>query len=206
LEKRGYNEVLEKARISSMKRTPARAILFSVAALVTSCATLPSPETARTSVYRNVHNIQFQYPSSWALEDVSKNYGTLIDAEEEGASYIQVYSYDPLTAQAPTEAVSPAQVKISLILSNKAENLDYRKLLARVGNGMSERSLFRINGKEAYELRYRVTNEESTEKLEILSIEYIVQDLYAKFICYPWNSVHVKEFEALARSFRYRGM
>ena len=189
-----------------MKRTPARAILFSVAALVTSCATLPSPETARTSVYRNVHNIQFQYPSSWALEDVSKNYGTLIDAEEEGASYIQVYSYDPLTAQAPTEAVSPAQVKISLILSNKAENLDYRKLLARVGNGMSERSLFRINGKEAYELRYRVTNEESTEKLEILSIEYIVQDLYAKFICYPWNSVHVKEFEALAKSFRYRGM
>ena len=71
---------------------------------------------------------------------------------------------------------------------------------------MSGKSPFRINGNEAYELRYHVTNEESTGTMEILSIEYIVQDLYAKFICYPWNSVYVKEFEALAKSFRYRGM
>jgi len=192
--------------ISSMKGKAACAVLLSAAALIASCSTLPSPETPRSSVYRNVHNIQFQYPRSWLLEDMSKNYSSLLDAEEEGAAYIQIYSYDPLAARQPAEAVSPAQVKIAIILRKRAEGLDYPALLARVGTGMSGKSLFRINGKEAYELRYHVTNEESTGTMEILSIEYIVQDLYAKFICYPWNSVYVKEFEALAKSFRYRGM
>jgi hypothetical protein len=183
-------------------------IMSALSASVTvlaSCATMPAPETPHISPYKNIHDIRFQYPSSWMLEDMSKNYDSLVDAEEEGASYIQIYSYDPLTAQNPAEAISSTQIKIAIILKKRTKELDYQKLLAGIGNGVSEKSLFRINGSDAYEVLYEVTNEESTEKLRILSIEYLDQDLYVKFICYPWNSAHVREFEALARSFRYRG-
>jgi hypothetical protein len=192
-------------KVENMKNTPAKTILFFTVAMLASCATLPTPEVARTSVYRNRHDIQFEYPSTWILEDMSKKYGSFAEAEMEGASYIQVYSYDPIQAGNPTEAVSPSQIKIAIILSKRQDGLDYPKVLARIADGRSENVVFRINGKDAYELRYRVMNEETGGTLDILSIEYLDQGLYARFICYPSNSMHVRAFEALVKSFRYKG-
>ena len=78
-------------------------------------------------------------------------------------------------------------------------------MLGRIGNGISVKAIFRINGRDAYKVHYWITSEETTERLNVLAIEYLDQDLYARFICYPWNSMYLKEFEALARSFRYNG-
>lgn len=201
----GYNALSELTKVSCLKGAPAKAILFSVMTMLASCATLPGPEIARTSIYRNVHDIQIEYPSSWRLEDMSKNYGSLRDAEKEGASYIQVYSYDPMNVRNPTDAVSQSQIKIAIIFKKNLDNLDYPKVLARIGNGISEKAIFRINGRDAYKVHYWITSEETAERLNVLSIEYLNQDLYARFICYPWNSMYLKEFEAIARSFRYNG-
>ena len=174
-------------------------------ALFASCTTLPGPETSHVSFYTNIHHVQFEYPSSWQLEDMSKNYGSLDEAEKEGASYIQVYSYDPMNVQNPTDPVSPGNIKIAILFRRNLDNIDYSKVLARLGNRILERTVFRMNGKDAYELLYWITNEETGEKLKVLSIEYLDQDLYVRFLCYPWNSAYLKEFEALARSFRYNG-
>ena len=188
-----------------LKCTRGIAIVFLAVGMLSSCATLPVPETARTSTYRNSHDIQFEYPRSWQLEDMSKNYGSLSEAEQAGASYIQVFSYDPLQVRNPSEEVSATQVKIAILLSTNPDRLDYQKVLGRIGDGLVEKSVFEINGKQAVRLHYLIRSEERNEKLDILAIEYFDRDLYARFICYPWNSAYEKEFEALVRSFRYKG-
>ena len=70
---------------------------------------------------------------------------------------------------------------------------------------ITEKSVFPINGREAYKIHYWITNEETSGRFDVLSIEYLDQDLYVRFICYPWNSAYEKEFEAMAKSFRYKG-
>ena len=189
----------------SLKCTRVTAIVLLAVGMLASCATVPVVESARTSMYRNVHDIQFEYPRSWKLEDMSKNYGSLAEAERAGASYIQIFSYDPLQASNPTDQVSATQVKIAILLSNNPDKLDYQAVLGRIGDGLVGKSPFGINGKQALRVRYFIRSEERNEKLDILAIEYFDQDLYARFICYPWNSSHVKEFEAVVRSFRYKG-
>lgn len=188
-----------------MRRALVKGILFSAMTMFASCATLPGPEIARTSFYKNAHQIQFEYPSSWRLDDMSKSYGSLDEAEKEGASYIQVYSYDPVNVQNPADPVSRSQIKIAILFKRNLDNLDYSKVLARIEDRMLEKTVFRVNGKVAYKVIYWTTNEETSGRLDVLSIEYLDQDLYARFLCYPWNSAYVKEFEALARSFRYKG-
>jgi len=188
-----------------MKGVPAKAILFSAMALLASCATLPPSEIARTSVYRNIHDIQFEYPRSWQLEDVSKNYASLGEAEAEGASYIQIYSYDPTKVLNPADAVSLSQIKIAIIFRKNVENLDYPKVLARIGNGIAEKTVVRIHGREAYKIHYWITSEETLTKLDVLSVEYLDGELYVRFICYPWNSIYMKDFERLVGTFRYKG-
>ncbi|MGO9309497.1 MAG: hypothetical protein ACLQDL_10805 [Spirochaetia bacterium] len=182
-----------------------RGILFSAMTMFASCATQPGPEVARTSTYRNAHHIQLEYPSSWQLDDMSKSYGSLDDAEKEGASYIQVYSYDPTNVQNPTDPVSQSQVKVAILFKRNLDNLDYSKVLGGMEDRIVEKTVFRVNGKIAYKVLSWITNEETHGRLEMLSIEYLDQDLYVRFLCYPWNSVYLKEFEALARSFRYKG-
>jgi hypothetical protein len=187
------------------KGAAAKAALLLALTMLASCATLPPQVIERPSIYRNAHDIQFEYPSSWRIEDMSKNYSSLGEAVEEGAAYVQVYSYDPLSVSNPTEGVPRDKIKIAIMFRPNRENLDYPKVLAGLGAGAVQKSIFRINGREAYEVRYQVQREETTGRLDVLSIEYLDQDLYARFICYPWNSVYVREFEDLAKSFRYKG-
>jgi hypothetical protein len=175
------------------------------AGILASCATVPVSDVARIATYRNVHDVQFEYPGTWRLQDMSKSYGSLAEAEREGAAYIQVFSYNPLLVGSPAEEVPQTQVKVAILLSRNPDRLDYRRVLDRVGDRLVEKSVFTINGKQAYRLHYRITSQERSEKLDVLAIEYIDGDLYVRFICYPWNSSHVKEFEALAQSFRYKG-
>ena len=165
----------------------------------------PFPRAPRTGTYRNAHEIQFEYPGTWQLQDMSKSYGSLAEAERDGAAYIQVFSYNPLLVASPAEEVPQTQVKIAILLSRNPDRLDYRKVLDRIGDRLVEKSVFLINGKQAWRLHYRIHSEERSETLDVLAIEYIDRDLYARFICYPWNSSHVKEFEALVKSFRYKG-
>ena len=155
-------------------------------------------------MYQNVHDVQFEYPQSWQLEDMSAKYRSLAEAEQDGSAYIQVFSYNPALVTNPTEEVPATQVKIAILLSRNPDRLDYRRVLGRIGDGLVEKSVFLINGKQAYRLHYRIHSEERNEKIDILAIEYIDQDVYARFICYPWNSLHEKEFEAVAKSFRYK--
>ncbi len=175
-------------------------------AVLASCASQPGPETVRTSSYRNIHRVQFEYPSSWQLQDMSKSYGSLEEAQKEGAAYIQVYSYDPTGVQDPAEAVSPGRIKIAILFERNLDKLDYSKVLARMENRIVEKTLFRVHGREAYRVIYWITSEETGGRLKVLSIEYLDQDLYVRFLCYPWNYAYQKEFEDLARSFRYKGM
>jgi len=189
----------------SLKCTRGMAIVVLAAGMLASCATMPVSESGRTSLYRNAHDIQFEYPRSWQLEDMSKNYGSLAEAERSGASYVQVFSYDPTQVRNPAEEVPATQVKIAILLSSNPDKLDYQKVLGRIGDGLVEKSAFGINGKQALRLHYTIRSEERNEQLDILAIEYFNQGLYARFICYPWNSSHEKEFETLVRSFRYKG-
>jgi hypothetical protein len=184
--------------------SPAASVVLA-AGILASCATVPVSEGARTATYRNVHEVQFEYPGTWQLQDMSRTYGSLAEAERDGAAYIHVFSYNPLLVGNPAEEVSQTQVKVAILLSRNPDRLDYRKVLDRLGDRLVEKSVFLINGKQAWRLHYRIESEERNEKLDVLAIEYFDRDLYARFICYPWNSSHVKEFEALARSFRYRG-
>jgi hypothetical protein len=188
-----------------MKPAQLIAVVSLAAGILASCATVPVSEGARTATYRNAHEIQFEYPGTWQLQDMSKSYGSLAEAERDGAAYVQVFSYDPLLVGNPAEEVSKTQVKIAILLSRNPDRLDYQKVLDRIGDRLVEKSVFLINGKQAWRLHYRIVSEERSEKLDVLAIEYIDNDLYARFICYPWNSSHVKEFEALAKSFRYKG-
>jgi hypothetical protein len=189
----------------SLKFTRGMAVVSLAVGMFASCATLPVSETARTSTYTNVHEVQFEYPHSWQLEDMSKTYGSLAQAEQAGAAYIQVFSYNPMLVGNPTEEVSRTQVKIAILLSRNPDKLDFQKVLRRIGDGLVEKSVFSIHGKQAYRLHYQIHSEERNDTLDILAIEYFDRDLYARFICYPWNSSHEKEFEALVRSFRYKG-
>jgi hypothetical protein len=188
-----------------IKGAAEKGILLFALTMLASCATLPPPEIARSSVYRNVHDIQFEYPNSWQVEDMSKNYSSLGEAAQEGAAYVQVYSYDPLKVSNPTEGVPRDKIKIAIMFRLNRKKLDYPKVLAELGISVLQKSDFRINGRDAYEVHYQVASEETRGRLDVLSIEYIDQDLYAKFICYPWNSAYVREFEELAKSFRYKG-
>jgi hypothetical protein len=181
------------------------AVLLLALTMLASCATLPPQVIERPSIYTNLHGIRFEYPPSWRIEDMSKNYASLGEAAEEGAAYVQVYSYDPLNVSNPTEGVPRDKIKIAIMLRLNRENVDYPKVLAELGAGIVHASIFRINGRDAYEVRYQVEREDTTGRLDVLSIEYLDQDLYAKFICYPWNSMYVREFEDLAKSFRYKG-
>src|SRR5271157_5705295 len=190
--------------LRSLRGAQVKGTLFLTMAMFASCATHPGPETARVSFYRNIHHVQFEYPSSWQLEDMSKNYGSLDEAEKEGSSYIQVYSYDPMNVPDPSDAVSPGRIKIAILFRRNLDNLDYSKVLAQMQNRILERTAFRVNGRDGYELLYWITNEETSEKMKVLSIEYLDQDLYVRFLCYPWNSAYLKEFEAIAKSFRYK--
>lgn len=189
----------------SLKIARGMPIVILAVVLLASCATVPISDSARTSTYRNVHDIQFDYPRAWQLEDMSKKYGSLAEAEMAGASYIQVFSYDPLQARNPSGEVPGTQVKIAILFSNNPDKLDYQKVLGRIGDGLVEKTAFGINGKQAYRLHYLIRSEETNGQMDILAIEYFDEGLYARFICYPWNSSHEKEFEALARSFRYKG-
>jgi hypothetical protein len=166
---------------------------------------MPRPEITHISFYKNIHDIQFEYPSSWHLEDMSKGYARLDEAEREGASYIQVYSYDPMNVQNPADDVAQSKIKIAIMFKRNLDNGDYSKILSGLENRILEKTVFRINGRDAYKIINWITNEETGAKLNVLSIVYLDQDLTVKFVCYPWNSAYLKEFEALARSFRYRG-
>ena len=168
-------------------------------------STLPAARGVHTATYKNVHEVQFVYPSSWQVEDMSAAYPNLADAEQAGAAYIQVFSYNPELVTNPSESVPATQVKIAVLLSRNSDSLDYAQILGRLGDRLVEKSIVTINGKTAWRLHYRIHSEETNETLDMLAVEYVDRDIYARFICYPWNTVHAKEFDALVKSFRYRG-
>jgi hypothetical protein len=160
------------------------------------------PEIPAVKPYANRHGIVFRYPASWHVEDLTLNYDDLEAAAEEGGAYIQVYSYDRTTAIDPTAPVPASEVKIMIVMAKNTEKLDYPQVLGELGNDVVDRAVFMIDGKRAYKVHYRIQNQESGGKLDILSILLVDRDYIIRFICYPWNSRYEYQFEKLAASFQ----
>ena len=160
------------------------------------------PEIPSVKPYTNRHGIAFRYPASWHVEDLTVNYDDLGAAAEEGGAYIQVYSYDRTTAIDPTAPVPVSEVKIMIVMAKNTEKLDSPQVLGELGNDVVDRAVFMIDGKRAYKVHYRILNQESGGKLDILSILFIDRDYIIRFICYPWNSRYELQFEKIAASFQ----
>ena len=196
-------------------------VLAAAVSLLWSCQTIPiqgtkgppesagaltkaAPQAALTA-YVNRHDIAIQFPSEWHLQDAMVTYGDLAAAAEEGASYLQLYSYDPRKAADPSAPVPAADVKIAIMLEPAHRGGDDSRLVAALGDRLVEKSSFPINGHPAVKVHYRIQSEESTGTLDVLAVIYLDQDLLVRFICYPWNSRLEREFETVVRSFRYKG-
>jgi hypothetical protein len=154
--------------------------------------------------YANRHGIVFRYPRAWRVEDTTLNYDTLEAAGAEGGAYLQVYSYDHTVAADPTAPVPATEAKVMISLMRNEGNLDYPALLGGLGEDIIDRARLTIDGRQAWKVHYRILNQESGGKLEILSIFLIDQGYIVRFICYPWNSRYEAQFEELAVSFRGR--
>jgi hypothetical protein len=90
-------------------------------------------------------------------------------------------------------------------LMRNTGNLDYPELLGGLGDDIIDRTLLTIDSRKAWKVHYRILNQESGGKLDILSIFLIDQGYIVRFICYPWNSRYEAQFEELAGSFKNRG-
>jgi hypothetical protein len=190
-------------------------VLAAVVFLVVACQSLPVnaggagggykaagvPETPTRTVYSNRHGISFTYPKGWHIEDPTLNYKNLDAAEAEGGAYIQVYSYDSTLAADPTSSVPVSEAKIMITVSRNKDKIDYPMLLGGLGNDVLAKTAFSIDGKTAYKMHYRILNQETGGKLDVLSILLIDGGYVVRFICYPWNSRHVSQFDELAQSF-----
>ena len=176
------------------------AVLFMVA-----CQTVPLQKIPAVKTYTNNHGITFIYPKTWRIEDATLKYKDLDAASTEGGAYMQIYSYDRDMAVNPAMPVPASEAKIMIIMTRNQDNLDYSQVLGGIGNEVIDRAVFMINKKQAYKVHYRIMNQESGGKLDILSILLIDHGYITKFICYPWNSRYVAQFEELAESFRNTG-
>jgi hypothetical protein len=154
--------------------------------------------------YENRHGIAFRYPRAWHIEDATLNYQDLDAAAAEGGAYVQVYSYDRATVADPATPVPAREAKIMISMMRNEGKLDYPQLLAGLGDDIIDRAAFMIGGRQAWKVHYRILNQESGGRIEILSIFLIDQGFITRFICYPWNSRYEAQFEELAESFRSR--
>ena len=179
-------------------------VLFAAFCLV-ACQTVPPHKLPPVKVYTNKHGITFTYPETWHIEDPTLDYKDLDAAALEGAAYTQIYSYDRGLAEEPGMHFPASQAKIMIRMSRNRENLNFSQVLGELGNDVIDKAVFMINKKPAYKVHYRIMNQESGEKLDILSIFLINKDYIIRFICYPWNSRYERQFEELAASFRNTG-
>jgi hypothetical protein len=180
-------------------------VLFA-AFFISACQTLPLHTIPAVTAYTNKHGITLIYPKTWHIEDATLTYKDLDAAATEGGAYIQIYSYDRTMAVNPAAPVPSSEAKIMISMSRNIENLDYPKVLSELGNEVIDRAILMINKKQAYKVHYRIVNQESGGKLDILSILLIDHGYIIRFICYPWNSRYEAQFEELAESFRGSGM
>jgi hypothetical protein len=181
------------------------AIVFLAAFLVIACQTVPLQRIPSVEVYTNNHGISFAYPKTWRVEDATLTYTDLDAAAAQGGAYMQIYSYDSGTTANPAMPVPAHEAKIMIIMTRNQENLGYPQVLGELGNDVIDRAAFTINKKPAYKVHYRIVNQESGGKLDILSILLIDNGYVIRFICYPWNSRYEAQFEELAESFRSSG-
>ncbi|MGA2479053.1 MAG: hypothetical protein ABSG63_09935 [Spirochaetia bacterium] len=163
------------------------------------------PSLHPLAAYSNRHGVVFRYPRAWQVEDATLNYDDLGAAGAEGGAYLQIYSYDRTTVADPTAPVPSTEAKIMISLMRNTGNLDYPELLGGLGDDIIDRTLLTIDGRKAWKVHYRILNQESGGKLDILSIFLIDQGYIVRFICYPWNSRYEAQFEELAGSFKNRG-
>lgn len=181
------------------------AVVFFAAFFVVACHTVPMQKIPAVKAYTNKHGITLAYPKTWHIEDATLTYKDLDAAAIEGGAYMQIYSYDSDTAANPAMPVPASEAKIMINMTRNQENLDYSRVLGGLGNDVVDRAVFMINNKQAYKVHYRIMNQESGGKLDILSILLIDHGYIIKFICYPWNSRYEAQFEELAESFRNAG-
>jgi len=179
-------------------------VLFAVFSIV-ACQTVPLQKIPAVEAYTNMHGITLTFPKTWHMEDATLKYRDLPAAAIEGGAYMQIYSYDSDTAANPAVPVPASEVKIMILMMKNQESLDYSQVLGSLGDEVIDRAVFMINKKKAYKVHYRIMNQESGGKLDILSIILIDHGYITKFICYPWNSRYVAQFEELAESFRTAG-
>jgi hypothetical protein len=172
---------------------------------IAGCQTVPVQKAPAVREYTNKHGITFTLPGTWQIEDSTLNYEDLDAAAVEGGAYMQIFSYDRNAAANPGDAVSASEAKIVIRMTRNQENLGYKEVLGGLDGDVIERSAFTINNKQAYKVHYRITNLESGGRLDILSILLIDKGFITRFICYPWNSRYVAQFEKLAGSFRASG-
>jgi hypothetical protein len=181
------------------------AAVLLAAFFIAGCQTVPLHKIPAVQVYASPHGITLAYPKAWHMEDATLKYKDLDAAAAEGGAYMQIYSYDSDRAADPARPVPASEVKIMIMMTKNRENLDYSRVLGELGNEVIDRAVFMINKKQAYKVHYRIVNQESGGKLDILSILLIDQGYIIRFICYPWNSRYVAQFEELAESFRSPG-
>jgi hypothetical protein len=162
------------------------------------------PTLTPLATYSNRHGIAFSYPRAWHVEDATLNYDDLDAAGTEGGAYLQVYSYDRTAVADPATPVPASEAKIMISLMRNEGNLDYPALLGGLGDDIVARAQLGIDGRQAWKVHYRIVNQESGGKLDILCIFLIDQGSIVRFICYPWNSRYEPQFEQLAESFRSR--
>ena len=178
------------------------AVVLLAAFWIVACQTVPQHKLPAVKAYTNTHGITFTYPETWHIEDATLNYKDLDAAALEGGAYMQIYSYDRNMAENPGMRVPVSEIKIMIGMSRNLDKLDFSQVLGGLGNDVVEKAVFMINKRPAYKVHYRIMNQESGEKLDILSIISINNNFIIKFICYPWNSRYVRQFEELAASFR----
>jgi uncharacterized protein YlaN (UPF0358 family) len=181
------------------------ALVLFAAFFIGACQTVPLHKIPAVAAYTNKHGITLIYPKTWHIEDATLTYKDLDAAATEGGAYMQIYSYDRTMAANPAAPVPASEAKIMIIMSRNIENLDYPQVLGELGNEVIDRAVFMINKKQAYKVHYRIVNQESGGKLDILSILLIDHGYIIRFICYPWNSRYEAQFEELAESFRSSG-
>ena len=180
------------------------AVVLCAVFYLAACQTVPLHKLPAAKVYTNNHGITFAYPETWHVEDATINYKDLDAAALEGGAYLQLYSYDRGMAENPGMRVPVSEIKIMISMSRNLDKLDFSQVLGGLGNDVVEKAVFMINKRPAYKVHYRIMSQESGEKLDILSIISINKNYIIKFICYPWNSRYVRQFEELAASFRNR--
>jgi hypothetical protein len=181
------------------------AVVLFAALFTAACQTVPLHVVPAVKMYTNKHGITFSYPKTWQIEDVTLKYKDLEAAAVEGGAYMQIYSYDRDMALNPAMPVPASEAKIMISMTRNRENLDYPQVLGQLGNEVIDRAVFMIDKKQAYKVHYRIVNQESGGKLDILSILLIDHGYVIRFICYPWNSRYEAQFEELAESFRSSG-